>query len=57
VEELKAFYLHLATSVVFNLFLNVAEVVYKIIENKSCDKTFSDYGMYAVWIIWGIGFG
>jgi hypothetical protein len=56
VEELKAYYLHLAIYIVVNLFLSGAQVVDGITENKSFIEIFSDFGMYAVWIIWGIGF-
>jgi hypothetical protein len=55
VEDLKAYYWHLAIYVVINLFLSGAQVVDGITENKSFVETFSDFGMYAVWIIWGIG--
>jgi hypothetical protein len=42
--------------IVVNLFLSGAQVVDEITENKSFIDIFSDFGMYAVWIIWGIGF-
>ncbi|EAR12066.1 hypothetical protein PI23P_12052 [Polaribacter irgensii 23-P] len=38
-----------------NLFLSGAQFVDGITENKSFIDIFSDFGMYAVWIIWGIG--
>jgi hypothetical protein len=55
VEDLKAYYWHLAIYVVINLFLSGVQVVDGITENKSFVETFSDFGMYAVWIIWGTG--
>jgi hypothetical protein len=51
VEDLKAYYWHLAIYVVINLFLSGAQVEDGITENKSFVETFSDFGMYAVWII------
>ena len=55
VEDLKAYYWHFAIYVLINLFLSGAQVVDGITENKFFVEIFSDFGMYAVWIIWGIG--
>ena len=54
VVELKGYYWHLATYIVVNLVLSGAQVVDGISENKSFIEIFSDFGMYGVWIIWGI---
>jgi hypothetical protein len=56
VAALKAYYWHLAIYIVINLFLSGAQVVDGITEDKSFTEIFSDFGMYGVWIIWGIGF-
>jgi hypothetical protein len=55
VEELKGYYWHLAIYIVINLFLSGAQVVDGISENKSFIEIFSDFGIYGVWIMWGIG--
>lgn len=55
VAALKAYYWHLAIYIIINLFLSGAQVVDGITENKSFMEIFSDFGIYGVWIIWGIG--
>ncbi|WP_155811772.1 2TM domain-containing protein [Polaribacter irgensii] len=55
VEDVKEYYWHLAIYILVNLFLSGAQFVDGITENKSFIDIFSDFGMYAVWIIWGIG--
>jgi hypothetical protein len=55
VEELKAYYWHLAIYVIINLFLSGSQIVDGITENKTFTEIFSDLGIYAVWFIWGIG--
>jgi hypothetical protein len=55
VEELKGFYIHLANYIAVNLFLSCAQIVDGISEDKSVTEIFSDFGMYAVWLIWGLG--
>jgi hypothetical protein len=55
IEELKAYYWHLAIYIVVNLFLSGAQVVDGITENKSFIEIFSDFGIYGVWVMWGIG--
>ena len=54
VEELKAYYWHLAIYVIINLFLSGSQIVDGITENKTFSEIFSDLGIYAVWFIWGI---
>ncbi|MFQ3296885.1 MAG: hypothetical protein ACI9JT_001807 [Polaribacter sp.] len=55
VEALKGYYWHVAIYIVINLFLSSAQVIDGITENKSFVEIFSDFGMYGVWIAWGIG--
>jgi hypothetical protein len=55
VEELKGFYIHLSVYISINLFLSGAQIVDEFTESKSFSEIFSDFGMYAVWIIWGVG--
>jgi len=55
VEELKGYYWHLAIYIVINLFLSGSQVVEGISENKSFIEIFSDFSIYGVWIMWGIG--
>lgn len=55
VEELKAYYWHLAIYVMINLFLSGSQIIDGITENKTFSEIFSDLGIYAVWFIWGIG--
>ncbi|MFT5761821.1 MAG: hypothetical protein ACI8WA_000943 [Polaribacter sp.] len=55
VEELKGFYIHLGFYITVNLFISGAQVIDGITEDKSVTEIFSDFGMYAVWLIWGLG--
>jgi hypothetical protein len=55
VEELKGYYTHLAIYVVLNLFLSGAQIIDGITENKSFTEIFSDFGIYGVWVVWGVG--
>lgn len=54
VGELKGYYWHLVTYLVVNLFITTTQVIEGVIENKSLNEIFSDFGVYGVWIIWGI---
>ncbi len=55
VEELKGFYIHLSFYIAVNLFISGAQTVDGVTEDKSVAEIFSDFGMYAVWLFWGIG--
>ena len=55
VEELKGFYIHLSVYIAVNLFLSGTQIVDGITEDKSFLEIFSDFGVYGVWIMWGIG--
>jgi len=53
-NELKGYYWHLGTYIVVNLFITVAQIVEGVDEGKSFSIIFSDFGVYGVWLIWGI---
>jgi hypothetical protein len=55
VEELKGYYKHLAIYVIVNSFLSGAQIVDGISEDKTFKEIFSDFGIYAIWLFWGIG--
>ena len=55
VEDLKGFYIHFAVYIVVNLFLSSAQIIDGITENKTTLEIFSDFGIYGVWVFWGIG--
>lgn len=55
VEDLKAYYWHIAFYVIVNLFLSIAQIIDGISEDKSFTEIFSDIGIYGVWLLWGIG--
>ncbi|QTE23513.1 2TM domain-containing protein [Polaribacter cellanae] len=55
VEELKGYYWHLVTYIIINLFLSGAQIIEGISENRTFETIFSDFGLYGVWIVWGIG--
>ena len=55
VEALKAYYWHLAIYIIVNSFLSGAQIVDGITENKTFTEIFSDFGLYGVWFIWGVG--
>jgi len=55
VEELKGYYWHLVAYIVVNIFLSTAQIIDGITESKSFIEIFSDFGIYGVWLMWGIG--
>ena len=55
VEDLKGYYWHLAIYVLVNLFLTGSQIIDGITEDKTFNEIFSDFGLYAVWVLWGIG--
>jgi len=55
VEDLKGYYWHLAIYVLVNLFLTGSQIIDGITEDKSFNEIFSDFGLYGVWALWGIG--
>jgi hypothetical protein len=55
VEDLKGYYWHVVIYCVVNLFLSGAQFLDGISEKKSFIEIFSDFGLYGVWLIWGVG--
>lgn len=55
VDEIKGYYWHLVVYVVVNLFLSITQIIDGVSEGKSFSEIFSDFGIYGVWIMWGIG--
>jgi len=55
VEDLKGYYWHLAIYVLVNLFLTGSQIIDGITEDKTLNEIFSDFGLYGVWVLWGIG--
>ena len=55
VQELKGFYIDLGAYLCVNIFISGAQIIDGISEDKLFSEIFSDFGMYAVWLFWGIG--
>jgi hypothetical protein len=55
VEELKAYYWHLAAYIIVNIFLSTVQIIDGITESKTFTEIFYDFGIYGVWLMWGIG--
>jgi hypothetical protein len=54
VSELKGYYWHLVTYILVNLFITITQIIEGVDEGKSYPIIFSDFGVYGVWVIWGI---
>ncbi|NNC69650.1 MAG: 2TM domain-containing protein [Flavobacteriaceae bacterium] len=55
VEDIKGFYIHLVVYVLVNLFISITIIVGNLNSGESLSKIFSSFGVYSVWIFWGIG--
>ncbi|WP_347174463.1 2TM domain-containing protein [Polaribacter uvawellassae] len=55
VEDIKGFYIHLAIYFTINIFISSVQIIDGFKEDKLFSEIFSDFGMYAVWLFWGIG--
>lgn len=56
VQDIKGFYSHLTVYVVINLFLS-GIIIYGLSNDEGYDfpEVISNFGVYAVWLFWGIG--
>lgn len=55
VEEIKGFYMHLIVYVLVNLFISATIIVGSMGDGDSLAEVLSNFGVYAVWVFWGIG--
>lgn len=55
VEELKAFYGHLAVYLFINTFITLSKVVVNMNNGETLGESLWDFGTFAVWFFWGIG--
>lgn len=56
IKEIKGFYSHLVAYIVINLFLS-SVIIFGLTNDDgySFSEAFSNFGVYSVWIFWGIG--
>ncbi|MGB1042570.1 MAG: 2TM domain-containing protein [Tenacibaculum sp.] len=54
IKELKGYYWHLITYLVVNVFITLAQIIEGLYQRETIKVIFSDFGVYGVWIIWGI---
>lgn len=56
VEKIKGFYIHLLVYIIVNLFLS-SIIFYGLTfdEGNTYSEAFSNFGLYSVWVFWGIG--
>ncbi len=55
VDEIKGFYMHLIVYVLVNLFISVTVIIGNMDQGESLLDVLSNFGVYAVWVFWGIG--
>ena len=55
VEEIKGFYMHLIVYVLVNLFISITIIIGNMDHGESLLDVLSNFGVYAVWVFWGIG--
>ena len=55
VDELKGFYMHLLVYVLVNIFISTTIIIGNLNDGVSLATILSKFGVYSVWIFWGIG--
>jgi len=55
VDEIKGFYVHLIVYILVNLFISTMVIIGTIQGGDSLGSALSNFGVYAVWLFWGIG--
>lgn len=56
VKDIKGFYSHLAVYIIVNIFIS-SIIIYGLTrdEGDAYSEAFSNFGVYATWVFWGIG--
>lgn len=55
VKEIKGFYIHLIVYVAVNIFISTTIIMGNMNSGESLGDIFSSFGVYSVWVFWGIG--
>lgn len=55
VDEIKGFYIHLIVYVLVNIFISTTIIIGNLDSGDSLGDILSGFGVYSVWIFWGIG--